>query len=449
MSRQSVKILVILGILAAFYICLGKTGVVYADKEQHKNIKILTPSDEVYVPLGKLTIIGTSSDNATTDCSVLVRWNDLSSQNKAVPTGLGIDNDYSTWMFTFNNNYHSITKGPNKMTAELRCNSQLLFLEGSDSITVIGDPSPNQNLHGRTVKTSDPKASTSQKFQTGGSRANDTSNTNQPFILVMPTMYNNNTRVNTDSDGETAIETRAHGTRTHEAQVHVGKHNSTRTSVLKATLAEANTASSESKLKTLVTQEINNKTSGIKDKIASPARFAISNYTHNSTLNLKVNNYTYPVKYQITSGSKVKSISAKENSSVLFIDLSSTSPGKLRIELPRYIIDSKNLKSVDDKYVVFVDGQTTVALDEVKNNNKTRTLDIPFDKGSEAIEIEGTHIVPEFVLGTSSKPLNSQTIIIVLILAAAITGIIIAGNRCNDSNNGSNPKHGFNLSISK
>ena len=62
-------------------------------------IKITSPVAGQQVPVGELTISGISTDNATTDCTVYADWNDQKPFQKAIATGLGGENDYSTWTF--------------------------------------------------------------------------------------------------------------------------------------------------------------------------------------------------------------------------------------------------------------------------------------------------------------------------------------------------------------
>ena len=77
------------------------------------SIKITSPKLSQSVPIGDLTISGTSGDNATTDCQVFVDWNDLKPFQKAVATGPGGSTDYSTWKFTYTPAYHLISNGSN------------------------------------------------------------------------------------------------------------------------------------------------------------------------------------------------------------------------------------------------------------------------------------------------------------------------------------------------
>ena len=84
-------------------------------------IKIISPSTGQQVPAGELTISGTSTDNAASDCTVYSDWNNTKPSQKAVATGPGGVNDYSTWKYTYTNNYHLITNGTNNLTAKLSC----------------------------------------------------------------------------------------------------------------------------------------------------------------------------------------------------------------------------------------------------------------------------------------------------------------------------------------
>src|ERR687895_679474 len=84
-------------------------------------IKITSPSTGQQVPVGELTISGTSTDNATTDCTVYADWNNTKPFQTAVATGPGGLDDYSTWTFTYTDDYHLITNGTNDLTSKLSC----------------------------------------------------------------------------------------------------------------------------------------------------------------------------------------------------------------------------------------------------------------------------------------------------------------------------------------
>ena len=128
--------------------------------------------------------------------------------------------------------------------------------------------------------------------------------------------------------------------------------------------------------------------------------------------NLELFGKSYPINYQITGfGNRVSNISAEADNATLLINILAQSNGRLSIDLPRNIIDSKKQGNVDDPYVVFEDGQATNP-QEIGTNSQARTLAIDFDKGTGQIEIAGSKLLPEF--GPSSA----------LILAAAIAATV-------------------------
>jgi hypothetical protein len=133
------------------------------------------------------------------------------------------------------------------------------------------------------------------------------------------------------------------------------------------------------------------------------------------TYNLGIGNKQYKIPYQIIGGN-LDTINAQGNNATLVFNISTTSDGKLTLDLPRKIIDSKKQGGIDEGYAVFVDGQNVNA-DQIKNNTESRTLSIDFPKGASRIDIAGTHIVPEF------DPLSF------LILAIAASTIIAACSR--------------------
>jgi hypothetical protein len=129
-------------------------------------IKITSPTTGQQVPVGELTISGISTDNATTDCTVYADWNNTKPLQIAVATGPGGVNDYSTWTFTYTDDYHIITNGTNDLTSKLSCvddsTGGTTNLTQFYSVNVIGVP-------GRTTtsptNTSASTTSTSEEVQ--------------------------------------------------------------------------------------------------------------------------------------------------------------------------------------------------------------------------------------------------------------------------------------------
>jgi hypothetical protein len=152
-------------------------------------IKITSPSTGQQIPVGELIISGTSTDNATTDCTVYADWNNTKPFQKAVATGPGGLDDYSRWTFTYTDDYHLITNGTNDLTSKLSCvgddsNVGTANLTKSYSVNVIGvtESSERQELDKEEVKqnngSSDFSFSPSFPSMTRGGNDNNNDNNN-------------------------------------------------------------------------------------------------------------------------------------------------------------------------------------------------------------------------------------------------------------------------------
>jgi hypothetical protein len=112
------------------------------------SVKITSPATDQKVPVGGLHISGTSTDNATTDCQVLVDVNDMKPFQKAIATGPDGQNDYSNWSFKYTDAYHLITEGSNELTAKLSCSDKDIKPKWH-SVNIIGvakKPTPGNIL---------------------------------------------------------------------------------------------------------------------------------------------------------------------------------------------------------------------------------------------------------------------------------------------------------------
>nr|MDQ3977804.1 hypothetical protein [Thermoproteota archaeon] len=118
------------------------TGGLTTSVKPEADVKITSPVAGEQVPVGELTISGISTDNVTTDCTVYADWNNLKPFQTAVATGPGGVNDYSTWNFTYSDDYHLITNGTNDLTSKLSCvddsNGGTANLTKNYSVDVIG-----------------------------------------------------------------------------------------------------------------------------------------------------------------------------------------------------------------------------------------------------------------------------------------------------------------------
>jgi len=116
--------LVVLFLIAAIYINNSAFAQNQEEEQQLTNtmgVKITSHSLWQKVPVGELTISGTSTDDAITDCQVYVDVNDQKPFQNATATGPGGANDYSTWTFTYTDKYYLIQDGLNDLTAKLSC----------------------------------------------------------------------------------------------------------------------------------------------------------------------------------------------------------------------------------------------------------------------------------------------------------------------------------------
>jgi len=138
-------------------------------------IKIDAPVSNQQVPVGELTINGTSTDNSSAQCQVYVDWNNLKPYQLATATGTNGTSDFSTWSYTYTSKYHLIQTGLNDLTSKITC----LVPPGGPTITkwysinVTGSTSPTQS----TTQTSGQSPNQSSNVQLPLPTANDKTST--------------------------------------------------------------------------------------------------------------------------------------------------------------------------------------------------------------------------------------------------------------------------------
>ncbi len=103
-------------------------------------VKITDPAKGQQVVIGKnLTLSGTSSYNATSNCRVFVIVDGVRPYQKTIPTGQAGGNDYSKWKYTFTPAYAgTIREGINRITAKLFCQVNPVSLTKFYSVNVTG-----------------------------------------------------------------------------------------------------------------------------------------------------------------------------------------------------------------------------------------------------------------------------------------------------------------------
>jgi hypothetical protein len=141
------------------------------------SIKIESPLGNQQVPVGELTISGTSSDNSSSQCQVYLDWNNLKPYQLATPTGSNGSADFSKWTFTYTSKYHLIQTGLNDLTSKITC---LVPPAGPTvtkwySINVTGTTSSNQSTNVQLpLPTANTKTPASNNTQTPASNNTQT-----------------------------------------------------------------------------------------------------------------------------------------------------------------------------------------------------------------------------------------------------------------------------------
>jgi hypothetical protein len=103
------------------------------------SVKITSPLTGQKVAVGNLTISGTSSDTAASDCTVYADWDDVKPYQRVLSNGSsGGKDDYSKWYFTYTPAYHSIINGTNELTAKISCLDSPLNQTKWYSVNVTG-----------------------------------------------------------------------------------------------------------------------------------------------------------------------------------------------------------------------------------------------------------------------------------------------------------------------
>ena len=99
------------------------------------------------------------------------------------------------------------------------------------------------------------------------------------------------------------------------------------------------------------------------------------------------------MKYEITGlGNKLNEILA--NNSIVIVNITSPSPGKFTLELPRSLIDSKYFTSNNNNFEVLIDGNRIESLKVTSTTTGDRTITFSFPSGSQQFEIIGSTTLP-------------------------------------------------------
>ncbi len=139
-SPKKIKFVFCAIIIIVFASSIWISSVSALEKQTSLGVKITDPAKGQQVTIGKnLTLSGTSSYNATSNCAVFIIVDGVRPYQKTIPIGQAGDNDYSKWKYTFTPVYTgTITEGLNRITAKLLCQVNPANLTKFYSINVTG-----------------------------------------------------------------------------------------------------------------------------------------------------------------------------------------------------------------------------------------------------------------------------------------------------------------------
>jgi phosphatidate phosphatase PAH1 len=107
-------------------------------------VKITAPAKRQQLPVAKdLKVSGTSIDNATSTCSVLVNLNGVRPNQNAVAAGPNGSNDYSKWNALLTSKHSSVKEGNNRINARINCSDVkglAAHFNVRTSVSVVGVP---------------------------------------------------------------------------------------------------------------------------------------------------------------------------------------------------------------------------------------------------------------------------------------------------------------------
>jgi len=110
-------------------------------------------------------------------------------------------------------------------------------------------------------------------------------------------------------------------------------------------------------------------------------------------LSASVGSELYCINYNIVGGTALGA-SLNVASKSLVVNIQAANDGQITLSIPRSVLDAK-IGTTDNSFVVMIDGEEIQQFTDSPTAD-TRDITIPFQAGSEKIEIIGTSIVPEF-----------------------------------------------------
>lgn len=104
-------------------------------------------------------------------------------------------------------------------------------------------------------------------------------------------------------------------------------------------------------------------------------------------MSANVTNTNFTINYNIAGNGKILDANMDTQSKSLILSLETTSNGTLTVSVPRALLDSKE-NNQDTQFIILMDGQEVKYTETISVT--ARTLTIPFELGTEKIEIIAT-----------------------------------------------------------
>jgi len=205
-QRPAIALLLIIAISSVFYSYTNSNNKISAQVDLQSStagVKITSPATGQKVPVGQLTVLGTSTDNSTTDCQVLVDLNDIKPMQNTTAAGADGQQDYSNWTFTYTSKYHVITEGVNELTAKLSCIDNPSNVTKYYSVNVTGVAAPT-NSNNTTTTSNETTENNNNQTELSADTVNQTQN--QTLLIQQEPKQELQTEPSTDSGPESLKE---------------------------------------------------------------------------------------------------------------------------------------------------------------------------------------------------------------------------------------------------
>ena len=193
-------------------------------------VKIISPHKGQQVGIGhNVTLLGTSSYNATSKCQVSIIVDNNRPYQNTTPIGQGVDN-YSQWKYTLVPTYTALTEGMNRVTAKLTCNANPALTKFySINLTGTNQPTTTTSQQQIAIKSNDTTSPSLPPFSFSltSARSNSTlapsNSTNTPSVL--PVSVSNSSLIDPSSTHSSSSSSSVHS-HVHHHHSHHTHHSS-------------------------------------------------------------------------------------------------------------------------------------------------------------------------------------------------------------------------------